>query len=108
MRFELEQDNRFFDKDFGEKCSTKKKDEPNPEYDETFTFADIPSLENLVLKVKVMDDDIIGDDKIGSCKIKLEEIELISGEPHEGSWTVDDNWFSKDAEIFLTLTWTEE
>lgn len=98
----------FFDKDYGEKVSSKKKDEPNPEYDETFTFADIPTLENMVLKIKVMDDDIIGDDKIGSCKIKLEEVGFESGVPFEGSWVVDDNWFSKDAEIFLTLTWTEE
>ena len=94
--------------DFGEKVSSKKKDEANPEYEEDFTFSDIPTLENMELKVKVMDDDLLSDDKIGSCKIKLEELGLVSGEPYEGSWVVDDNWFSKDAEIFLTITWTED
>jgi len=30
LQFELEQDNLFVDKDFGEMVSTKKKDEQNP------------------------------------------------------------------------------
>jgi Ca2+-dependent lipid-binding protein len=106
VKFELEQDNRFLDKDFGDRTSSKKKDESNPEYGETFTWADIPSLDNLVLKVKVMDDDIISDDKIGSVNIKLEKTGLEDG-PLEGEWTVDDNWFSKDAKIFLKITWAE-
>jgi len=107
VRFELEQDNTFRDKDFGNKCSSKKKDELNPEYNEEFTFSDIPTLHNMVLTAKVMDDDMLSDDKIGKCKINLEKIGFTSGVPYEGSWVVDDNWFSKDAEIFLTLTWTE-
>jgi len=107
VRFELEQDNTFFDKDFGEKISSKKKDEANPEYNEEFTFSDVPTLENMVLTVKVMDDDMLSDDKIGKCQIKLDDVGFTSGEPHEGSWVVDDNWFSKDAEIFMVLTWTE-
>ena len=86
VRFELEQDNTFRDKDYGKKCSSKKKDELNPEYNEEFTFSDIPTLHNMVLKVKVMDDDIFSDDKVGKCKIKLDKIGFTSGVPYEGSW----------------------
>jgi len=43
VKFELEQDNAFFDKDFGEMKSTKKKDEQNPVYGEDFHF-NIPTL----------------------------------------------------------------
>jgi len=104
--FELEQDNALFDKNFGERKSSKKKDEQNPVYGETFTFADVPSLHNLVLKVKVMDDDIVGDDKVGSVDIKLDRTGLQDG-PVEESWVIDNNWFSKDAQVFLRLTWSE-
>ena len=86
MRFELEQDNTFRDKDFGNKCSSKKKDELKPECNEEFTFSDIPTLHNMVLTVNVMDDDMLSDDKIGKCKIKLEKIGFTSGELYEGSW----------------------
>jgi len=52
LQFELEQDNAFFDKDFGEMKSSKKKDEQNPVYGEDFHF-NIPTLNNMELKVKV-------------------------------------------------------
>jgi Ca2+-dependent lipid-binding protein len=106
VKFELEQDNIFKDKDFGKRKSSKKKDESNPEYGETFTWADVPGLDNLVLKVEVMDDDLVSDDKLGSVNIKLEKMEGLE-DGLEGEWTVDDNWFSKDAKIFLKITWTE-
>ena len=48
----------------------------SPVYDETFEFGDIPSLNNMVLKVKIMDKDVGLDDEIGSCKIKLEKLHL--------------------------------
>merc|ERR1712174_27240 len=105
VRFELEQDNLFFDKDFGEKKSSTKKDEQNPVYEETFTFADLPGLNNMELTVKVMDDDMLSDDKIGKCKIKLEDIRFIPGIPYSSSWVVDKNFFSANAEIYLSLTW---
>lgn len=52
LQFELEQDNAFFDKDFGKMNSSKKKDEQNPVYAEDFHF-NIPTLNNMELKVKV-------------------------------------------------------
>ena len=33
-----------------------------------------PSLKNLVLRIKVMDDDPLFDDKMGACKIDIEEL----------------------------------
>jgi Ca2+-dependent lipid-binding protein len=76
VKFELEQDNLIFDKGYGKKESTKKKNVLSPEYDETFEFPDIPSLNNMVLRVKIMDDDIGLDTEIGSCKINLEHLGL--------------------------------
>lgn len=56
VKFELEQDNIGFrrDKDYGEMVSSKKTDQHNPTYNETFVFEDIPTLNNMELKVKVM------------------------------------------------------
>merc|ERR1739841_398309 len=79
IKFSLEQDNMILDKDYGSKKSTTKKNDLNPVYCETFTF-DIPSLNNMILKIRVMDDDIVSDDKMGKSKIKLEKLGL-SGEP---------------------------
>jgi len=105
VKFELEQDNLFFDKDYGEQKSSKKKDDLNPEYGETFEF-EIPTLNNMVLTCKVMDDDPLFDDKIGKCKIKLEDMPL-SEEPMGIDRVIDDNWFSKDAVMYLRLSYTE-
>merc|ERR1719510_1032163 len=76
VEFELEQDNTFRrDKDYGEKKSTKKSNELNPVYDEYFTYSDLPSLNNMELTCKVMDDDMLtGDDKLGKVKIDLEKL----------------------------------
>lgn len=105
VKFELEQDNMIFDKDYGDKTSSKKKDEPNPEYGEEFEF-EIPELSKMVLSCKVMDDDIVGDDKIGKCKIDLEDLGLTENLSAVEK-TVDNNWFSNDAQIFLKLSYTE-
>jgi len=72
IKFSLEQDNMILDKDYGSKKSTTKKGDLDPVYGETFTF-DIPSLKNMELKIKVMDDDIVSDDKMGKSKIKLDK-----------------------------------
>jgi len=106
VKFELEQDNMVFDKDYGKKVSSKKKDELNPVYDEEFHFTDVPSRENMVLKVKVLDDDIAGDDDIGGVKIKLGEIPLGEG-PVDDAWVIEKHVFSKHARIYLKLTWAE-
>lgn len=101
-----QQDNLVFDKDLGDRKSSTKGGELNPVYDETFTFniPDDMGLDNVVLSCKVMDDDPLKDDKIGSCRIKLEGMEL-SADPTPVERVVDNNWFSKDAKIFLTLAY---
>ena len=58
------------------------------------------------LKVKVMDDDIGSDEKLGECKIELEKLGL-SAEPMELKRKVDNNFFSPDAFIFLKLSYAE-
>lgn len=50
--FELEKDNWVFDKTLGKQQSSKKKNDCNPEYDETFTFENVPTTENMLLHVK--------------------------------------------------------
>jgi Ca2+-dependent lipid-binding protein len=99
--------NMIFDKNYGSKNSSKKKDEMNPVYHETFTW-EIPDTEgtnNLVLTCKVMDDDMLFDDKIGMCKINLEELAL-SAEPIGVDRVVDNNWFCKDARIYLSISYS--
>mmetsp|Transcript_13454 Transcript_13454/g.21437 ORF Transcript_13454/g.21437 Transcript_13454/m.21437 type:complete len:132 (+) Transcript_13454:57-452(+) len=103
VKFELEQDNLFLDKDFGEMVSTKKKDEQNPVYGEEFNF-NIPELKNMVLTVKVMDKDVGKDGKLGKCKIKLDKLGL-DPTPHEYKGKVDNNLFSKDAFVYLNLSY---
>ena len=85
--------------------SSKKKNEQNPVYSEDFKF-EIPTLENMELTCTVMDDDFGLDDKLGRCKIKLDDLDL-SAEPLEVRKKVDDNIFSPDSWIFLKLTWGE-
>jgi Ca2+-dependent lipid-binding protein len=60
--FELEQDNLLLDKNFGTQKSSKKKDDCNPVYNETFKFniPDKVGLKNVELTCKIMDDDIVG------------------------------------------------
>ena len=60
------------------------------------------------LKIKIMDDDKLKDEKLGDCKIKLDMLGLVSGVPVDGSWKVDDRVFHEDAEVFLEITWFEE
>jgi Ca2+-dependent lipid-binding protein len=108
VKFHLEQDNLLFDKNFGKQTSTKKKNDLNPEYGETFTFDDLSSTNNLVLHVKIMDDDWGKDDKIGACKINLEKAGL-SAEPKDFEDTIDKNggWFSKNSKIHLKISFAE-
>ena len=95
-----------FDKKFGNQKSTTKADELNPVYGETFNF-EIPStmgLHNMVLKCRIMDDDLLKDDKIAQCKIKLDDLPL-SATPIGVERVVDNNWFTKDARIYLKIAY---
>jgi Ca2+-dependent lipid-binding protein len=103
--FEMEEDRMLKDKNYGSMQSTKKKDEQNPHFGETFRF-NIPSLKNMDLVCKVMDDDAVQDDKVGRCKFELDKLNLTS-EPKEVSKKVDNNLLRKDAFIFLKLSYEE-
>ena len=103
MKFELEQDNVVFDRDFGEMKSTTKANELNPEYGETFHF-NIPTLDNMELSIKIKDDDVCGDETIGECKIKLEE--LADG-PMDVEKKVRNSIFGKDSFITLKLSYSD-
>lgn len=85
--------------------SSKKKDEANPVFNETFRF-ELPDLEDMELKCTVMDSDFGKDDKLGKCKIKLDKLGL-TAEPLDVRRKVDDNLFADDSWIHLKLTWGE-
>jgi Ca2+-dependent lipid-binding protein len=104
--FALEQDNVVFDKDFGTRKSTVKSGQLSPVYGETFTFnlPDSIGLDNVVLTITVKDDDPIHDDSLGKTKIKLEKLD-IDAVPRDISAVIDNNWFSKDAKIYLKLSY---
>lgn len=110
VKFELEKDNWVFDKTLGKFQSTKKQNELNPEYGETFVFENVPTTENMVLHVKVMDDDYGLDDSMGGCEIKLEKLDL-SETPTEVEKVIDNKkgqgLFSRKAKIFLQISFTE-
>jgi Ca2+-dependent lipid-binding protein len=76
VKFELVQDNMVFDHGYGRKESSKKNNDLSPVYNETFEFNDIPSLNNMVLKICIMDSDIGLDKTLGECEIKLERQHL--------------------------------
>eukprot|EP00581_Thalassiosira_minuscula_P030896 CAMPEP_0183781188 /NCGR_PEP_ID=MMETSP0739-20130205/58124_1 /TAXON_ID=385413 /ORGANISM="Thalassiosira miniscula, Strain CCMP1093" /LENGTH=131 /DNA_ID=CAMNT_0026024313 /DNA_START=15 /DNA_END=410 /DNA_ORIENTATION=- len=105
IKFSLEQDNMFLDKDYGDKKSSTKQGDLNPVYGETFTY-NIPTLSNMELKIKVMDEDIISDDKMGKCKIKLEKIGL-SETPMPIKEKVYNRVFGKDSYVHLELSYAE-
>mmetsp|Transcript_77946 Transcript_77946/g.108309 ORF Transcript_77946/g.108309 Transcript_77946/m.108309 type:complete len:137 (+) Transcript_77946:138-548(+) len=110
VKFELEKDNWLFDKTLDKFQSTKKKNDCNPEYDETFTFEEVPTTENMLLHIKVMDDDFGFDDNLGGCTIHLEKLDL-SEEPTEVDAVIDNKegggWFSKKAKIYLEIAYSE-
>eukprot|EP00339_Tiarina_fusa_P005441 CAMPEP_0117075446 /NCGR_PEP_ID=MMETSP0472-20121206/53190_1 /TAXON_ID=693140 ORGANISM="Tiarina fusus, Strain LIS" /NCGR_SAMPLE_ID=MMETSP0472 /ASSEMBLY_ACC=CAM_ASM_000603 /LENGTH=505 /DNA_ID=CAMNT_0004800951 /DNA_START=16 /DNA_END=1531 /DNA_ORIENTATION=- len=109
VKFELEQDNVgvFRDKDYGKQTSSKKSNQRDPVYNEFFEF-DIPTLDNMELTVKVMDDDgsRSRDDKLGKCVIKLEKLDL-EPIPMEIRRKIDNNVFSPDAYVILKLAYGE-
>lgn len=109
VTFVLEQDNWVWDQTMGKCTSTKKSNDLNPIYGETFTFP-VTSLNNLVLKVNVYDDDIGFDDKVGACEIKVDDICKPGAEPVLVEKVVDEKvgkWFSKDSKIYLKLSYSE-
>jgi len=104
VKIELEQDNVFRDKDYGTQISSTKQGERNPVWDETFTF-NIPTLNNMILSFKVMDDDVGSkDDKCGKCKVKLEH-EDITSSPKRFEKTVDFNLLSRNGTLTFDISY---
>ena len=104
VRFELEQDNWVKDVDYGAQKSKTVNDNLNPVYGETFHFT-IPTLDNMVLTCKIRDDDNGSfDDKLGWCKIKLEELGLTET-PIVIERVVDRNIVTASAKIYLKLSY---
>lgn len=107
--FHLEQDNWTIDKNYGKQTSSVKKCTCNPKYGETFTFEDVKSLNNLVLAMKVYDEDWGRDDHMGHCKIKLEH-KLTPGEEKEFVEELEKSgkgMFSRSARIHLKIKYDE-
>ena len=88
VKLQLKQDNWVLDRNYGRQESSKKSNDLSPEYGETFKFKDVPSLKNMVLKVRIMDDDFGFDDEIGSCNIRFNWFGL-SEEPRTKTVVVD-------------------
>lgn len=109
VKFELEKDKLLFDKGYGKKQSTKKRNDLNPEYNEVFEFDGVPSLNNMELKIWVVDDDIGVDKKIGYCEIKLEDLPIAQDFGETISKTVEnkDGLFKSDAVVHLKLSFRE-
>jgi Ca2+-dependent lipid-binding protein len=102
--FSLEQDNWVRDVDYGSQRSSTKSDNLNPVWGETFTFT-IPTIDNMVLTCKLRDDDIGSrHDKLGWCKIKLEELGLTTS-PKAVDYIIDQNLVTAHGKIFLKLSY---
>mmetsp|Transcript_22175 Transcript_22175/g.46659 ORF Transcript_22175/g.46659 Transcript_22175/m.46659 type:complete len:134 (-) Transcript_22175:1587-1988(-) len=105
VRLELEQDNYFRDHDYGYQISSKKRNELNPVWNEDFSFNNIPTLQNMVLTLRVFDEDIGSrDDKCGRCKIKLDG-EGLSVSPKRIEKTIDRKVFSKNGTIVVRISY---
>uniref|UniRef100_A0A7S3L3W1 C2 domain-containing protein n=1 Tax=Amphora coffeiformis TaxID=265554 RepID=A0A7S3L3W1_9STRA len=101
VKFELEQDNLVLDKDFGKKQSSIKKDDCSPVYNETFTW-EIPTLKNMKLWVKVMDEDRGMDDTLGKACLDLEKFKPTSAFKST-DLLLDKNMVKRDAVMFLKV-----
>ena len=102
--FELEQDNWIMDKKFGSQRSSTKNNNLNPVYGETYHFT-IPTLENMVLTAKIRDEDVGSrDDKLGWCKIKLNEMGLTQT-PKAIEKVVDRNMIGANGTIYMKISY---
>ena len=102
VKFELVQDNVVLDKKYGIKQSTMKPNDLSPVYNETFEYAGIPSLSNMVLHVRIMDDDVGLDDKLGGCNFKLDHLHL-----NETPKSIQEGCDKKKATIHLKLSYRD-
>ena len=92
------------DIDYGKQRSTTKKDLLSPVWGETYTF-NIPTLDNMVLTCTLKDEDAGSkDDKMGWCKIKLENLGL-SATPMDVSEVVDRNIGRSNGRLHMKLSY---
>lgn len=106
VKLELEQDNLIRDKDYGYQKTSVKQGDVNPVWNESFNF-NIPTLDNMVLTLRVYDSDIGSkDDKAGWCKIKLEH-EGISSSPKRIEKTIDRNLLRANGTITVDISYEE-
>ena len=109
VKFELEKNKLVFDRSYGKKESSKKKNDLNPVYNETFVWEDVPELSNMKLKVKVKDEDIGIDKTIGEAEIEL-ELQHLSASPKPVTVVIDPKKFkifSSEATIHLIISFQE-
>jgi len=92
------------DKKYGKKTSSVKQGEQNPVYNETFTWEGVDDLKNVKLYVKVMDQDIGLDDKLGKCTIELDNLGL-SEKATGVERVVDNNLICKDGKIYMQISY---
>lgn len=106
--FELEKSRIGFDKKYGKKESSKKANTCNPVYNETFTWHDVETLDNVKLYIKVWDDDIGKDDKLGQVVVDLEHA-CLSSTPREIVSVVDAKRFKilagQEATIHMKISY---
>lgn len=104
VRFGLKQDNWGRDRDFGYQKSSIKPNTLNPVYHESFVWHNVPELKNLVLNVRIMDQDVgTRDDRVGSCTIQLDKLGL-SQCPINVDRIVDRNMFTANGMIHLKVS----
>jgi hypothetical protein len=109
VMFRLEQDTFFSDGGI----NSKRREMSTPQfcrYGETFEFPKVATIQNLVLHVRVLDDNCGRDNILGFCPINLEklkeggkmEIEKALQQRKPGGW------LSKKAKIYLKVSYTSE
>ena len=108
--FVAEQDNWVNDHTMGKCTATKESSDLNPVYGESFTIP-VESLKNVVLKVKIFDDDAGYHNRVsGGCEIKVDDLIRPNEEPVLITRVIEEKkgkWFSKDSKIYLKLSYTE-
>jgi Ca2+-dependent lipid-binding protein len=95
------------DKVLGKHESSRKSNTCNPVYNETFTFHDVDSLNEIELSIKVMDEDVGRDDCLGKVEVDFEHAGL-SSTPKEIIAVIDPKrfkLFSTEATIHLLVSY---
>lgn len=93
-------DNWVHDQTFGED-KTRVVESLNPVFNQDFQFL-IPSTDDMVLELKVMDEDPGLDDTMGECEVKLDDYTL-SSTPTSVEKVLDHHILSENEKIYFTL-----